>query len=194
MANISAAIEAKSDQLNAVDIVGGDRVIKITNITVRSGDQPVSIYFEGDHGKPWKPSKGMLRIMAKAWGDESDIWVGRSAKIFFEPSVVYAGKEVGGIQIRALSDIPKNGIKTILVKSKQKREPYIVEWLDTARPLYPEDKFSAGLPAMVKAIKDGKMTLQQVMMQCQKTGDLTQDQIERLQADLPIEIEDEGQE
>ena len=45
-----------SQQLNADDLIGGQsRTIKITNVTIAMGEQPVAIHYEGDNGKPYKP-------------------------------------------------------------------------------------------------------------------------------------------
>ena len=64
--NIQKTIEAKSDQLNADDLIGKSRTIKITDVKVLDSDvQPVLISFEGDNGKPYKPSKGMIRVLAQ---------------------------------------------------------------------------------------------------------------------------------
>lgn len=184
------ALAAKSDQLNALDIVGCEPVIRIRDVTVRRGDQPVSIYFDGDNGKPWKPSKGMLRVLAFAWGEDETKWIGHHAKLYFEPTVVYGGKEVGGIRIRALSNIDKGGILLALAISKQKREPYKVAHLEVQQAAYPDDKFKAGLPAMAKMMEEGKMTLHQVIAQCQKTGALSASQLAALESAAPVVIED----
>lgn len=192
MADVTMAMQAKSDQLNAVDIMGVEPVITIRDVHVRSGEQPVSIFFHGDNNRPWKPSKGMVRILAAGWGTESQNWIGKSVQIYMEPSVRYAGQEVGGIRIRAMSDIDKRGIKATLTISKQKREPYPVKFLSMERPAYPADKFDAGFDAMAKAMEDGKMTLQQVIARCQKTGDLTEEQLKRLSDAAPLEVESES--
>lgn len=188
--DISFAMEAKSDQLNAVDIMGLERVIKITQVNVNQSEQPVSIYFEGDHGRPWKPSKGMIRVLGGAWGTDSGAWVGRSVQIYFDETVVYAGQAVGGIRIRALSHIPEKGLMFMQTINRKKREPYPVKFLDTKRPMYPADKFDAALPAMAKKMRDGEMTLQQVIGRCQQTGDLTPEQMQKLQDAAPVEIND----
>lgn len=196
--DVSAAIEAKSDQLNAVDIMGYEPVIRIREVKVRTGEQPVSIYFDGDNNRPWKPSKGMLRLMVGAWGKDARNWIGKYAKLYFEKKVRYAGKEVGGIRIRALSDIPSHGLDLILTLNRQMRENYHVSLLVVEPDEYPEDKFQSGLSAMVESINSGKMTLQQVIAHCQKTGRLTESQLTRLQQSLPVvaehEEENEGNE
>lgn len=191
MTDVSFAMQAKSDQLNAVDILGADRIIRIRDVRVTKGEQPVSVFFDGDNNRPWKPSKGMIRILAAGWGTDSAAWIGRSALIYCDPSVKYAGQEVGGVRIRALSDIPAAGLRATIALSKQKREPYLVQFLDTARPAYPSDRFAAALPKMVEAMQSGTMTLQAVIAQCQKTGDLTPEQLAHLEQAAPVEIEHE---
>lgn len=190
MADVSHALEAKSDQLNAVDIMGYEPVIRIRDVKVKSGDQPVSVYFDGDNNRPWKPSKGMLRVLAGAWGRDSGAWVGRSAQLYFEPTVMYAGKEVGGIRIRALSDIDQRGLQFSLTINRQKREPYHVPLLVQQQlPPYPEEKFAQALPKMVETMQSGKMSLQQVIAHCSKTGELSAEQIQELEKSAPVEVD-----
>jgi len=194
MTDVGFALEAKSDQLNAVDIMGVEPVIRIREVKVRQGDQPVSVYFDGDHGRPWKPSKGMLRILAGAWGRDSSAWVGKYAQVYFEPSVKYAGKEVGGIRIRALSDIDQRGLSFALRINQKQTEPYHVPLLQVQSNEYPADKFAKALPVMAEKMKAGEMTLQQVIAQCQKTGQLTQEQLKQLEEVAPVEIHEDDDE
>ena len=194
MTDVGFALEAKSDQLNAVDIMGVEPVIRIREVKVRQGDQPVSVYFDGDHGRPWKPSKGMLRILAGAWGRDSSAWVGKYAQVYFEPSVKYAGKEVGGIRIRALSDIDQRGLSFALRINQKQTEPYHVPLLQVQSNEYPADKFAKALPVMAEKMKNGEMTLQQVIAQCQKTGQLSGEQLKQLEEVAPVEIHEDDDE
>lgn len=194
MADISFAAQAKSDQLNAVDILGYEPILTISEVRVNQGDQPVWIYYHGCNNRPWKPSRGMIRILMAGWGRESDDWTGKSVQVFTNPEVKYAGKEVGGIQVRAMSDIPQKGMTCPITINRQKREAFVVKYLDMTRPQYPQDKFDAGIDAMAKAMQDGKMTLQQVIARCQQTGDLTQEQLAVLQSHAPIEMNEEDEE
>jgi hypothetical protein len=188
--NITDTLAAKSDQLNAVDIIGAEPVIKVRAVTVGKGEQPIAIFFDGDNNRPWKPSKGMRRILAAGWGLESESWIGKSAKIFYEPSVIYAGQEVGGVRIRALSDIPAAGLSCALTISRTKRQSYHVPLLVVEVKPYPADKFNKALPAMVKAMNEGQ-SLQQVIAQCQKTGTLNPEQLAQLEKAAPIETNEE---
>jgi hypothetical protein len=60
------------------------------------------------------------------------------------------------------------------------------------RPTYPSNKFDTRFDAMAKAMEEGKMTLQQVIARCQKTGDLTEEQLKRLSDAAPLEVESES--
>lgn len=189
MADIGATLEAKSDQLNALDIMGAEPVIRIRQVEVKkSAEQPVWIYFDGDNNRPWKPSKGMRRIMAAAWGRDSDNWIGKHAQIYCEPTVKYGGKEVGGVRIRALSDIPESGLMCALTISRTVREPYHVKCLKVDEREYPADKFDAAFETMKQAMAEGKMTLPQLIARCQKTGRLSAEQLARLEAVAPVEV------
>lgn len=194
MSDVGFALEAKSDQLNAVDIMGVEPVIKIREVNVKKGrDQSVWIYYEGDNGRPWKPSVGMLRIISGSWGRESSAWIGKQIKIFCEPSVIYAGKAVGGVQVRALSDIPPEGLNFILAISRTKRVPFFVALLKVEEKAYPDEQFDKLLPKMVAKMQGGT-TLQQIIATCQKTGTLSEDQLKKLEESAPVIIDDDDQE
>lgn len=129
--DLSDTIAAKSDQLNADDLVGGDKIIKIRDVQVVKNDQPVSIFFDGEDKKPWKPCKSMRRILVMAWGDDGQKYKGRSLSLYLDPKVKWAGQEVGGIRIRAMSDIDKE-LRVALTVTRGKKEPYIVKKLETS--------------------------------------------------------------
>ena len=183
-------LEAKSDQLNYDDIADTDVVITISDVQVRRGEQPVSIYFHGCNNRPWKPSKGMLRLLATAWTRDSKSWIGKSVKLYGDKTVRWAGKEIGGIRVRALSGINKNGISAMLTVSRGSRREFKVKYLDMTRPTYPQDKFNQTLQSMVEAISTGKMSIEQVVARCQQTGDLTKEQLKALESAIPVNTDD----
>jgi hypothetical protein len=131
MLDLSKTIEAKSDQLNADDLIGGPKTLKITAVKKVSGDQPVAIHYEGDNGKPYKPCKSMLRVLMAAWGINGEAYVGRSMTVFNDTSVKWAGQEVGGIRISHLSDMPGQ-MKMALTATRGKKVQYVVDLLKTA--------------------------------------------------------------
>lgn len=106
MVKISDALKAKSDQLNALDLIGGAIVISIVSVKYNhGGEQPVEIFYK-ESNLPWKPAKSVLRTISSYWTDETDDWINKNVEIYFEPTVLWAGKADGGVRISGLSDIP----------------------------------------------------------------------------------------
>jgi hypothetical protein len=113
-------VEAKSDQLNADDLIGAPRTITVRKVTGNDGDQPVAIHYEGDNGKPFKPCKTMRRVLLAVWGRNAADYVGRSMTLYRDDGVTFGGLNVGGIRISHMSHI--EGSKTVVVmKSKGKK-------------------------------------------------------------------------
>jgi len=135
--NLNTTITPKSDQLNADDLISGPRTIKITSVDAGSADQPVSIHYEGDKGRPFKPSKSMRRVLVCIWGSDSDAYIGRRLTIYRDAAVKWAGEPVGGIRISHASDLSEP-VSIALTETRGKRKPFKVE------PLAPE-QFAAPL-------------------------------------------------
>lgn len=132
--NLLKAMAPKSDQLNADDLIAGPRVITITNVKVNaSGEQLVSIHYQNDAGKPWKPSKGMMRVMAQIYGDDPDMWAGKSVELYRRDDVRFGKDTVGGIRIKAMSHIARP-LKAIVTVSRGKREEMPIAVLGAAQP------------------------------------------------------------
>lgn len=131
MNDMAIAIVPRSDQLNSDDLIAGPITIKVTEVTIRGGqEQPVSIHYEGDNGKPYKSCKSMNRLLVAAWGADASKYVGRSMTLYRDPSVKWAGMEVGGIRISHLSDISAP-LTLALTATKGSRKPYTVQPLKT---------------------------------------------------------------
>lgn len=135
MTDMSAVIVPKSDQMNSDDLIPGPRTITITRVDIRPGaEQPVSIFFEGDNGKPWKPCKSMARVLVYAWGPDAKAYEGRSVTLYRDPSVKWGGIQVGGIRISHMSNIDRDMV-IALTETKGKRAPFQVRALrETAAP------------------------------------------------------------
>ncbi len=133
MNDLTSTIQAKSDQLNADDLMGGPVTVKVTKVTMLGGDQPVAISYEGDNGKPWKPCKSMRRLLIAIWGGDGNQYVGRFMTIYRDPSVKWAGKEVGGVRISHMSGM--KGPKTVaLTATRGKKNPHTVKPLEAPEP------------------------------------------------------------
>jgi len=120
MLDMSETTKAKSDQLNAADLIGAPMTITIAKVTKHDDDkQPIFVHYEGGEGRPWKPCLGMRRGLVAIWGVDGEKYTGRKLTLFCNPKVVYAGKEEGGIQISHASHIDKPvRFKLVLTRGK----------------------------------------------------------------------------
>ena len=143
MLDISETTAPKSDQLNADDLIGGQKkTIKITKVSRLGEDQqPVAINFEGDNGKPYKPCKSMRRVLLSIWGKDANQYVGRCMTLYRDDAVKFGGADVGGIRISHMSHIDKP-VTMALTASKTNRKPY------TVQPLMVDDTKTLSTEAM----------------------------------------------
>lgn len=104
--NMADFIAARSDQLNADDLLNGPMTIKITRVSgTGSSDQPVAVHWEGGEGRPLKPCKTVRRLMVAAWGQETKDYIGRSMTLYRDASVSFGGMIVGGIRVSHFSHL-----------------------------------------------------------------------------------------
>lgn len=155
MTDISNTILAESAQLNADDLISGEIIITITDVRVsNSPEQPVTIDYKDSRGKPWKPCKSMRRVLVHLWGADSKAYVGRSIALFRDASVKWAGQEVGGIRIAAMSDIPES-VKIPLTLMRGVRRGYSVEKLEPAKQEHMQrNESSSSAPIQQKSSED----------------------------------------
>lgn len=161
MSDLSNVIKPKSDQLNADDLVSGDMTIRIRDVKVNqtAREQPVSIFFDGDNGKPWKPCKTMARALTQIWGTcDSQQFVGRSVTLYNDPNVTWAGVKVGGIRIRAASHID-NPMEIAVSQAKGKRSLMRIGALNPEQVQHKQaddaaDKFAAQTIAAIERAPD----------------------------------------
>lgn len=125
--NLLPTIVAKSDQLNADDLVGGPRTVTITAVKGSdSAEQPVAIHYEGDDGKPFKPCKTCRRLLVHCWGGEGTDYVGRRMTLYCDPNVMFGGIKVGGIRISHVSHIERE-TAVALMATRGKRASHTVK-------------------------------------------------------------------
>lgn len=143
MIDISRTIAPKSDQLNADDLIGQPKTIRITGVSpMREPEQPIAISFEGDGGKPYKPCKSMRRVLVRVWGVDGTAYVGRRMTLYRDDKVRFGGAEVGGIRISHMSDIAQS-LTFPLTASRASRIAYTVRPLAEERRAAPEKVPSA---------------------------------------------------
>jgi len=151
MADITGTIIAKSDQINADDLIGREVIAQITKVVVTGEDQPVTIHLEGH--KHWRPSKTDRRVLAAAWGTESDRWIGQWVSLHRDAEVRFGGQAVGGIRVGALSGIGK-ALKVAVNASKGKK--VMIE----VRPLAAPKTAPTAAPDLATVLSGAGLTLQ----------------------------------
>ena len=156
--DLRKTIEPNSSQLNADDLITGPRTVKITAVKVDTGanQQPVSINFEGDNNKPYKPCKSMIRAMVNVWkSTDSQSFVGRSMTLWLDPDVTWGGMAVGGIRISHMSHITRE-VKMAMTASKTKRAILIIKPLVISEPKHDTAAIDAACDNARSAAKQGK--------------------------------------
>lgn len=124
--DLTKALAPKSDQLDFADLEGrGPQVFTITDVsengTELADQQPVNIKL-AEFPRWWRPSKGMLRVLADNWGKDVKAWVGRKVELYGDPNVYFGKEKRGGTRISRLSHIA--GPKTTLVNPRGGKGAY----------------------------------------------------------------------
>lgn len=132
--DISDTLAPNSDQLDAVDLMGGPRTFTITEVSRGKDDQPVQIHL-AEFPRVWRPGKSMRRVLAACWGTDASAYVGRRVTLYCDPDVTFGKDRVGGTRISHLSHIDKprripllvSRGKSALFTVEPLREPTITE-------------------------------------------------------------------
>ena len=130
--DMTASIEARSDQINAVDLTE-PRTYTIEKVTVGKATHPFDFHLVESPGKAYRPNLGMRRVIVAGWGPKTEVYHGRRLTLFNEPTVIYAGAEIGGIRVSHMSHLDKP-LKTSLAINQKKKVPYTVQPLIEAAP------------------------------------------------------------
>lgn len=152
--DMNDTIVPKSDQMNADEFMphgpDGARDFTITEVRISEAEQPVWIYF-AEHPQPWKPALTVRRLLVLGWGPDQTTYIGRRVRLFNDPKIKWAGKEVGGIRMSHMSHIKKK-ITASLSETKGKRVPHVVEPLpDVAPAAAPVDPLPGRITSAVRA-------------------------------------------
>jgi hypothetical protein len=124
--DIAETLAPKSDQMDYEDLIAGPRTLTISEVRRGpSAEQPVEIAFS-DFERPWRPAKTMRRLLVAAWSGDASLYVGRKVTLFGDPTVRWAGQEVGGIRVKALSHIDEP-VTVALTVSRGKRAQFTVQ-------------------------------------------------------------------
>jgi hypothetical protein len=133
MIDLRPTIIAKSDQLNADDLIGGPMTITITDVRLLdAADQPVAVHWEGGDGRPYKPCKSMRRVMAKVWGEDGKAFIGQRMTVYRDDKVRFGSDAVGGVRISHMSGIDREATMALMV-TRGKRAPFTVKPLPSVK-------------------------------------------------------------
>jgi hypothetical protein len=136
--DISDTLAPKSDQLDAVDLLGGPQTFTITKVSKGEPDQPVNIHL-AEFPRVWRPGKSMRRVLASCWGTDASEWTGRRVTLYCDEAVRFGSDVVGGTRISHLSNIDKPRSVPLLV-SRGKSATFRVQPLPD---LTPEQRIAA---------------------------------------------------
>lgn len=192
--DITEGTLAKSDQLNAADLIGAPITITITKVTREtSAEQRFVFHYENDGGRPFKASKTALRQIKGVWGASVvDGWKGRKLTLYNDPRVKWAGTEVGGIRVSHMSHHPDRTVTLALPISRGKLGPHSTNPIPDepkSQPIqkkqYTDDQLENDLPNMQKSLDEKRSTQQGFIEHLQKKFVLTDGQIKKILALKP---------
>lgn len=144
------AIEAKSDQLNAVDLMAGPITVTIKSVApTGSKEQPCAIVYD-DPQRPFKPCKTMLRLLVAVWGLDANVWLNRQLTLFRDPSVKLKGEAVGGARVSHMSHLQSESMTVEISGGRHKKVFWTVFNIPTEEPKQPP--LSQRVDKAVKAI------------------------------------------
>ena len=126
--DITDALAPTSDQLDAIELVN-PRTFTIdagSRLGARDGKTVAEIRLV-DFPRVWRPSKGMLDVLAKLWGTDGKAWTGHRVTLYCDPDVMFGKEKVGGIRISHLSHIDKPTTVTIRASGAGRKKPWHVE-------------------------------------------------------------------
>jgi hypothetical protein len=151
--DISDTLAPKSDQLDAVDLLGGPQTFTIERVSKGNAEQPVQIHLVG-FPRPWRPGKSMRRVLVASWGPDAAQYVGRRVTLYCDNEVEFGGLMVGGTRIAALSHLDKPKQVPLLIKRgksaifvvqplKEEVPPKVADYMADARAAKTRDEFRA---------------------------------------------------
>ena len=146
--DISDTLAPKSDQLDAVDLLGQPpRIFTVERVSRGNSEQPVQVHL-AEFPRPWRPGVTMRRVLGHLWGTDASQWAGRRVELYCDPNVPFGGEKVGGTRISRMSHIDGPQSVPVIIK-KGRGGSYKVQPLPdtpapTQRPLEPTAEQVAG--------------------------------------------------
>lgn len=114
--DITDALAPNSDQLDAIELVA-PRTFTVDSggrLGKREGKTVAEIRLVG-FDRVWRPSKGMLDVLAQCWGTDAKQWVGRQVTLYNDTAVMFGKENTGGVRISHLSHI--DGVQKVSIRA-----------------------------------------------------------------------------
>lgn len=122
ISDLRHTIIPKSDQLNTDQLIGGPLTITVSGVKLSdSAEQPVTVNYVNDGGRPFKPCKTERKLLIHAWGADARKWAGRSMTLYNDPAVKFGSDTTGGVRISHLSHIEAEQIEARLAATRGKK-------------------------------------------------------------------------
>lgn len=124
--DVTKMCAARSDQINAIDLISGPRIAKITDVKIfTETEQPIHVVLDGDTKRPWKCSKTSVRVLAALYSNDASKWIGKHIEIYCDETVLWGGQAVGGVRQSKAEGI-QNPKRLSLTKSRTKKESVVI--------------------------------------------------------------------
>lgn len=165
--DMTESLAPRSDQLDAVDLVGGPRTFTIEKVTKHTAEQPFNFHL-AEFPRVWRPGKSMRRVIAAAWGGKTAKYIGQRITLYCDPSVEFGGAAVGGSRISHMTGIDKPLKVPLLIKKGRSA-------IFTVQPLKDEPKSTSTTPVRdwkqeAAALKGNVDGLRALYMDAQAAG------------------------
>ena len=130
--DMAAWVAANSDQLNADDLLGGPISVEVLGVResgegAGKGKQPIIVRISDEH-RPWKPCLTMRRLLLTVWGRDTGTWVGRSLRLYRDPTISAPDgtKNAGGIRVSHVTGIDRE-VTVALTETRGRKRTWTVQ-------------------------------------------------------------------
>lgn len=128
--DLTQSIEARSDQINADDLLAGPATYTVREVINGKAEQPFDFLLV-ETERAYRPSKTMRRVIVACLGPDASKYPGVRLTLYRDPSIQFGGKAVGGIRISHMSRIDKP-VEVMAQVTRGKREKFVVDPLPDA--------------------------------------------------------------
>lgn len=167
--DMTESLAPKSDQLDAVDLIGGPRTFTIEKVTKNNAEQPFNFHL-AEFPRVWRPGKSMRRVIAAAWGGKTSKYIGQRVTLYCDNSVEFGGAAVGGSRISHMTGIGDKPLKVPLLIKKGRSAIFTVQPLKEAAVVPVPEPTTHTWEELADAAHGDPATLRNLWTQAQTQG------------------------